>query len=561
LIGEASLADEPARQRERDLARLAVRSFDLVIVGGGITGAGIARDAALRGLEVALVERRDFGSGTSSKSSKLVHGGLRYLQTYQIKLVFEGTNERALLMRLAPHLVRPLEFLIPAYRLSFYGLVSVGLVVYDLLALGKPPAGHRRYGRTELEALEPGLRRERLCGGLTYFDCATDDARLTVENVLDARSQGAVCVNHVSAIEPLRAAGGRLAGILARDERSGERFAVRGRVVVGAVGPWTDQLLAGFVPRRDDGHHLRPTKGVHLLVDAARLPIRRAVTMATRDQRIIFAIPAGRRTIVGTTDTDYRGDYDQVAATIEDVVYLLGTANFYFPEAKLRPEDVISTYAGLRPLIAASGSASSVPREHEIFEAESGLLVIAGGKLTTYRRMARETVDRAVARLHDKGYGEQARPCVTGTRKLPGAFAEGETLQSAAAALVARHQLPPDVARHLCESHGSRAEQVLAAGAAERIDPELPWVWAEIDYAIGEELALTVTDVLGRRVPLLLHSRDQGLGVAEEVVRRLARAHRLSEPEQRAQLEQYRREVELSRRFRQTTRAAASATG
>src|SRR5215471_13777159 len=253
------------RNRSRDLAHLGRHTFDLLVIGGGITGAGVARDAALRGLQVALIDKDDFASGTSSKSSKLVHGGLRYLQTAQLKLVFEGTNERALLMTLAPHLVRPLEFLVPAYRLGYLGMISIGLVLYDILALGKPPAGHARHSAHELTELEPMLRQEHLIGGLTYFDCATDDARLTLENILDAQDLGATCVNHVRALGPLRRTDGRIAGVEAVDVRTSEQFPIRARVVAGALGPWTDQTLRDF----GAANHkplLRPTKGVHVLV-------------------------------------------------------------------------------------------------------------------------------------------------------------------------------------------------------------------------------------------------------------------------------------------------------
>jgi glycerol-3-phosphate dehydrogenase len=240
-------------------------------------------------------------------------------------------------------------------------------------------------------------------------------------------------------------------------------------------------------------------------------------------------------------------------------VYLLGTANFYFPDAKLRPEDVISTYAGLRPLIAASGAASTVPREHEVFVRSDGLIFIAGGKLTTFRRMAREVVDKAVAALQDQGFGEDVRPCETEKRKLPGAFAAGGDIEAEAAHLTADHGLDPWIARHLAQTYGGRADRVLEAGVAEKIEPDLPFLWAEIDHAIREEVAVTVTDVLARRVPLLLHARDQGLEVSEEVARRLAAAHGLGERERNRQVDEYRTCVELSRSFRTVSRTPTAA--
>jgi len=548
--------EEPAWDRANDLQRLASHTFDLLVLGGGITGAGIARDAALRGLDVALIDKCDFASGTSSRSSKLVHGGLRYLQQAQLKLVFEGTNERALLMRLAPHLVRPLEFLVPAYRLGFYTMIWTGLLLYDMLALRKPPAGHRRWSARQLHELEPALRREHLVGGLTYFDCATDDSRLTLENVLDARATGAICASYVRALAPLRRRGGRISGLEVEDVRTGARFAVQARVVVGALGPWTDRVLHEFATSQNA--LLRPTKGVHVIVDAARLPVRHAVTMASRDKRIVFCLPAGPRTVVGTTDTDYRGDYDAVAATLEDVVYLLGTANFYFPEARLRPEDVIATYAGLRPLIAATGAAYAVPREHEIFVQSDGMIVIAGGKLTTYRRMAREAVDKAVARLQDMGFGENVGPCSTFERRLPGAFPPGIDLDREAARLGTQFQMAPEVAYHLARTYGARADRVLSWGNGKRVDPELPYLWCEIEHAIREEVAVTVSDVLWRRVPIFLYARDQGLAVCQEVSQRLAVAHGLSEAARQRQIDEYRAQVELSRAFHGARAAVAS---
>jgi glycerol-3-phosphate dehydrogenase len=545
--------------------------FDAVIIGGGVTGAGIARDAAHRGLRVALVEKRDFASGTSSKSSKLVHGGLRYLEHGELRLVFEGTNERSLQMRRAPHLVRPIPFLVPIYKGKKPALayVDIGLWIYDALAMFRSPKLHKTYRGKKVHALEPALRTDDLAGALEYYDCMTDDARLVLENVLDARVLGADVRSYTRATGVTHDKRGRVAAVQIVDELTGETSELRTRAVVVAAGPWTDAVL-GALGVGLSHRLIRPTKGVHIVVDHARLPARRAVTMLTRDRRVIFCIPWVERTVIGTTDTDHQGDPDDVAADLSDVLYLCEAANVFFPESHLTPDDVIATWAGLRPLIdpehgAEQGAtrASDVSREHEVFVRDEGIITIAGGKLTTYRRMAREATDRVVEWLGDRGdaalEGRTIKPCRTKVRPLPGAQGLEPHGHKGVEAIAERlrHNAAIDarVAEHLAQTYGVRAESVVVRGVAdagllERINADLPYLWVEVDHAFEVDLARTVEDVLMRRVPLGLRGRDQGLDVAARVAQRMGKHLHWSEAERARQVDSYRRAVEATRRFR-----------
>lgn len=540
-------------------------TYDLVVCGGGITGAGIARDAAHRGLRVALVEKRDFGAGTSSKSSKLVHGGLRYLEQGEIKLVFEGTNERAVQMRRAPHLVRPIPFLFPVYKQAKPGLalVDIGLWIYDALAMFRAHKLHKTYRGKKTRALEPALRGDGLVGALEYYDCLTDDARLTLENVLDAKTLGADVLSYTRAMGFARDGRGRVVAVRVRDELAGGERELKTRCVVVAAGPWTDDLLAEVgVPF--GRKLLRPSKGVHIVVDHAKLPVNRAVTMTTRDRRVSFCIPWVERTVIGTTDTDFSGTPDDVTADAADVKYLCDAANSYFPGAKLVPSDVIATWAGLRPLIAADAArASDVSREHDVFVRDEGVIVIAGGKLTTYRRMAKEVVDRTVEWLNDRGdaalEGRGIRRCRTKHRSLPGAQGMEHHDQRGVAAVAARLQhtagIDARVADHLATTYGVRAESVILRALGdrsllERMDAELPYLWAEVDHAVDVDLARTVEDVLARRIPLGLRARDQGLGVAPRVADRMGKKLGWSKAEHERHIRDYEAYVAGTRRFR-----------
>lgn len=554
---------QDVQERGQRFARLGNTEFDLLVIGGGVTGAGIARDAALRGLSVALVEKADLANGTSSASSKLIHGGLRYLEQGQLGLVFEGTRERALLMRLAPHLARPLPFLFPVYVSSRVNLmmVALGMWAYDALAMFRNYRRHRMLGRAATLRVEPELQARGLRGAACYYDCMTNDARLTLETALDAMDHRALVVTYAEAVELLgdgaRTTGARVRDLLAPEALAGEPEAartvdVRARVTVVAAGPWSDEVLGRTVGRR----LLRPTKGVHIVLDRARLPVEHAVVLTgPRDGRVMFAIPWGARTIVGTTDTDEPEGPDDLEATAADVDYLLETVNAFFPRLEATRADVISTWAGLRPLMSddASEHASDVSREHEILNLDPGLLAIVGGKLTTYRLMAEQTVDRALRKL---GTRRALDPCRTREMPLPGAAdpAALRDLEAYAASLAAEHALEPDVARHLATTYGVRARDVLAAGKEAgvrpgRLVPDLPYLVDEVAYAARYELARRLDDVLRRRTQVFLQAKDQGLGCAREAAQVMADALGWDAARVALELERYRGKVEASRRY------------
>ncbi len=540
--------------------------LDIVVIGGGITGAGIARDAVLRGMKVALFEKGDYGSGTSSKSSKMVHGGLRYLEHAEIALVFESVSERRVQTRVAPHLVRPMPFLVPIFEGTKPGLevMNLGLWIYDSLALFRAPRMHKTFrGAKAASRLEPCLPTEKLRGAIEYYDCATDDARLVLENILDAQALGADCRNYTEVTRLIRE-DGKVRGVAVRDRMTGATEELRARVVILAAGAWTDEMARRFeVPLEHE--LLRRTKGVHLVIPHERLPLGRAITLLSPvDNRVMFAIPWRGRTVLGTTDTDFEGTADEVHADAADARYLCDSINGYFPQAHLTPSDIIATWAGLRPLIRGGDgeSESDVSREHEIFTRDDGLVIIAGGKLTTYRRMAKEAVRKTVKwlREHDPEFDAAGRErSGTKHRPLPGAAGLDEpSLESVAAvgrALIDDHGLDGETAVHLCGVYGVRAKFLGEAIAADRtlgqrMDAELPYVWAEVDFAATHDRARTVDDVLSRRVPLLLVGREQGLDVADRVAARLAAIHGWSQAEIARQLEQYKKTVADSRRFR-----------
>ncbi|HVT39842.1 MAG TPA: glycerol-3-phosphate dehydrogenase/oxidase [Gemmatimonadaceae bacterium] len=461
---------QPITWRDAARQRLRAAPFDVLVIGGGINGAGIARDAALRGLKIALVERDDFASGTSSRSSRLVHGGVRYLEHGFLHLVFESSRERRILLRIAPHLVRPLEFTWPVYRrarIPRWKLVA-GLWLYDLLALFRNVARHRPLSAPGVLAAEPGLRPDGLTGGATYFDAATDDARLTVSNVVDAARAGAVVLNHAE-VTALLFDGQRATGAAVRDRLNGEEFEVRAGALVNATGPWTDTVSRMEDPRSRPA--VLGTKGVHVAVPADRVANRGAVTLLSPvDGRVMFVLPAGRHTIIGTTDTPTTETPDQVRAARADVQYLLKSVNAYFPAAHLVPDDVVAAWAGIRPLIASgtAGDPAGASREHEVAAGPRGVISVTGGKLTTYRAMSAEVVSVVQRRL-----GVRVTASPTAARELPDVT--NEFACTVADVLVRRTKLAFET-----RDHGLSAAPGVAAELAERFG----WSPAGIEGAL-----------------------------------------------------------------------------
>jgi glycerol-3-phosphate dehydrogenase len=538
-------------------------TYDLLIIGGGITGAGAARDAARRGMKVCLVEQDDLAYGTSSRSSKLVHGGLRYLEQYEFSLVFEAVTERRVLMDIAPHLVNPLGFLFPVFKSSRRGVftINLGMWVYDGLSLFRSPKIHRNLSKKAVRKEEPALRQQELTGAPLYYDCSTDDARLTLESALDGVAAGATVLTYTRVVGLLRSADGHVDGARVRDMITGEEHEIRANAVLNATGPWSDRTRAlgkGAAPR------LRPTKGIHFVVDGARLPVNNAVVcFHPTDGRVLFAIPWGDRTYVGTTDTDFQGDPGGVHATSDDVDYLLDAANHYFPDASLVREDVLSTWAGVRPLISeeGAGNESNVSREHAIEVDEDLLVTIAGGKLTTYRRMAAEVVDKALGVLMMRGLAPtDLRAARTDKEPLPGAVGWPEDDDhgkvEARVKEAGQGRVGDDTAALLASTYGTRGVDVaeLAAGdqrLAARLVDGRPEILAQIDFAVTHELASTVRDALIRRTQLFFRDHDQGLGCAEPVAERMAELLGWDADRQVEEVLAYQREVALSRRWRE----------
>jgi glycerol-3-phosphate dehydrogenase len=538
---------------------------DLLVIGGGINGVGVARDAVRRGLRVAMVEQGDLASGTSSSSSKLVHGGLRYLEQYEFSLVFEAVSERRTLMEIAPHLVNPLPFLFPVYEGDPHSLwlLNTGMWLYDGLSLFRSPKLHRKLNRREVAREEPCLLRTNLTGAPLYYDCSTDDARLTLETGLDAAVTGAAVVTYARATAFISDESGRVCGAVIEDKYSGCTKQVAAKVVVNATGPWTDATVS-IAEGGASEPVLRPTKGVHIVVKRTLLPINAAVVMLhPNDKRVLFAIPWGDCTYIGTTDTDYDGDPNEVYATLEDVDYLLSAVNGFFPKNVLGREHVHATWAGLRPLVqGATGAldASSVSREHRILIGATGLISVAGGKLTTYRKMCEEVVDTAVKMLNlSGGMRRRLAPANTDTEPLLGAIGWPENDDHELVATQIRAGcgaiLDGKTCTYLANTYGMRGHDVAQLvvkdpSAAAPIVPGRPEIMACVDWAVREELAVSVEDVLMRRTQIYYRDPDQGLSVADQVAQRMGVLLGWDEGTRNASAAGYARTVAQSRGWR-----------
>ena len=532
------------------LERLAQEQFDVLVIGGGITGAGVALDAAARGYRVALVEKADFASGTSSKSTKLAHGGIRYLPQFDLAMIQEGVIERGLMVRHAPFLVRPLPFIIPVYEHmpwpsslpvrppTDFGLtlvLDIGLWMYDLMAGWLNIGRHKRISAGETLRRAPALRSAGLKKALLYYDAQTNDAKLTVTVLRTAAQLGAMVTNYTE-VTGFTRANGKLNGAVVCDKLTGQEVTVSARYIINAAGVFAEQVaaLTGDEPKAT----VEPSKGIHLVVARERVNISTTAVVLpeTEDGRILYVIPWEARAIIGTTDTG-SGDLDDPQATPEDIAYLLKHVNNYL-EVNLTHDDILSVYAGYRPLVKSRGArAADLSRTHVVLQENNGMVTIVGGKLTTYRRMAQDTVDVLAKR--------DGMPISHPTQKLLLNGAIG--WRNAKREIEARGQqlgLAPDIVEHLALTFGSNANTVLDLvnedkSLRERLIPDLPYLHAEVVYACRAEMAMTLEDVLARRTRIILEDAERGAGVAAEVAALMARELGWSSDHTRAQVEKY----------------------
>jgi glycerol kinase len=488
--------------REEHIEKLKNETFDLVVIGGGATGAGIALDASARGLKTALVEMRDFASGTSSKSTKLIHGGLRYLKQLDIGLVRETGTERAIVHRLAPHLVLPEKMLMPLIKGGTYGkwATSFGLMVYDILAGVKGDDRRKMLSKKQTLALEPLLGENGLKGGGYYAEYRTDDARLTIELLKTAVTHGATALNYCK-VKDFTYANEVVNGVICRDENNGNDFSIKAKMVVSAGGPWVDRI------RKKDGvvtgKRLHLTKGIHVVFSHEKLPLQHTTYFDGPDGRMIFAVPRGRATYVGTTDTNYTGNLNRVVCTKDDAAYCLAAVHHAFPSVKVSEEDIISNWAGLRPLIHEEGkSASELSRKDEIFVSEKGLISIAGGKLTGYRKMGQRIVDLVLKKM--EGVTKKSfKKC--NTRKIPltpkplADYKAVEKYIKKLEEIVEFKGLDKYYAGYLTTNYGTQADLILLKMIEFSDVPEVSLARAEAWFGMHYEMVSSAEDFFVRR--------------------------------------------------------------
>ena len=523
-------------QRSDALEALEAQQFDLLVIGGGVTGAGVALDAASRGLKVALIERDDFASGTSSKSSKLIHGGLRYLQQGEVGLVYEALAERQRLLKNAPHLVRLMPFLIPMFGKDgvipskIARLLGMAMWGYDLTGGYRIGKFHQRVTKDQALEYYPTLPPEHLVSGYLYYDAAADDARLVVTLLRTAAHEyGAVVANRVSAVGIGTDSSGKADRVEVEvADHPGEaaatrRFEIRTRSVVNAAGVWSDQIRT--LDEGADPDSIRPAKGIHITVPHRLIQNSiAAVIPVPKDRRSVFVVKEGEFTYIGTTDTDYSGSIDDPQCTPEDIDYLINAVNWACVNTITR-DDIVGTWAGLRPLVksAASGRTADLSRRHKVQESHSGVITITGGKLTTYRRMAKDTVDEVVGKVLGSTAPAGSNKCRTKKLRLRGA----DGFESVAAAAPGYPAVDPSMAEHLSGRYGGEARAIMGLIQAdpslgEHLVAGLPYLKAEVVFAARFEMAQSVDDVLSRRTRARLYGRDDSMAAADEVARLLA---------------------------------------
>lgn len=495
-----------------NLGRMSQEEFDLVIVGGGINGAGVARDACQRGMKVALIEAADFASGTSSRSSKLIHGGIRYLENREFHLVFEALSERRKLLEMAPHLVHPMRFMLPLYQGGRVGMfkMSLGMWLYDILSLFEAPESHQRLNPAEAKEFAPSLQGEKLLGAFTYADAYMDDDRLVIETLRSANEYGLVAANFTKATGCQLDSDGKIKSLSVEDVRSGKKIEIKGKTFLSTVGPWTDELGSSLF--KDWKNRLRPTKGVHLTFSRERFPIPCAVVMAA-EERIVFAIPRHEMVIVGTTDTDFKGSPSDVKVDAADVKYLLQVTERYFPQLKIQESDIVSCYAGVRPLVKDdAGTEGKTSREHLIQTDSHGVVYVMGGKYTTYRQIAEDTVAEILKQWPLEKRVQWGR-CQSELPLNPRVTVSMyENIHKYAPNLAREAEIPEVEAKKLLERHGREAFDIGIRFRGLRTAIEF-----EAAHAILMTMCQDLTEFYTRRVPLFLAEKDHGLGTLDSV--------------------------------------------
>lgn len=526
--------------RQAALKRMADEHFDLLIVGGGITGCTLARDAALRGLRVALVEKEDFAYGTSSRSSKLIHGGIRYLAQGDIRVTRESAVERKVLRRIAPHLVHPLPFVFPFFQRDNTFIYKTGFRLFDWMAGSTVAERHRVLTPREVLAVAP-LLGGPLVGGVIYGEYITEDARFTMENAISAALHGAAVANHLR-MTGFVWEGGRVVGAQVEDALTGESFPVSARVVVNATGPWAEQTLAEASLRAPK--HLLISKGIHLLFSASRIPLEGAVALRSPTGKEGFAIPRWDYVYVGTTDVPQEGPIDRPITDRAALEHVLSMAQECFPGARLTEADILGTWAGVRPLIAEGKSARETSRRDEIWKIADGLLTTAGGKLTTARPMANRVMEQVARELgHPLGDNRRTAEVLLPNAQLGGReFAE---FQEEMAEALEQRGVAPDAARRITWMYGASVKQLLRYGDEDPawlapLGPGVPAVRGEARLAVEREMALTLEDFMDRRAALLIFSPGHGLAGAEEAARIMGDLLGWDEAERNRQVEAYR---------------------
>ncbi|KGM45404.1 glycerol-3-phosphate dehydrogenase/oxidase [Neobacillus niacini] len=500
--------DFSSENRNLILKEMEQEKFDVLVIGGGITGSGIALDAATRGVKTALVEMQDFAAGTSSRSTKLVHGGLRYLKQLEVKMVAEVGKERAIVYENGPHVTTPEWMLLPIYEGGTFGKfsTSIGLFVYDFLAGVKSSERRKMLSAEETLKHEPLLKKEGLKGGGYYVEYKTDDARLTIEVIKEAVKQGATAVNYTK-VEAFIYENGRVKGVKVVDQLTKNSYNIYANKIVNAAGPWVDSLREKDQSRK--GKSLQLTKGIHLVIDQSRFPLNQAIYFDTPDGRMVFAIPRDGKTYVGTTDTAYKGDIIHPRMTTEDRQYVINAINYMFPSLNINSKDIESSWAGLRPLIHEDGkSPSEISRKDEIWKSDSGLITIAGGKLTGYRKMAELVVDLLVKKFKEEE--DRTFPsCLTKTLPISGGnFGGSKNFQSfinEKVKLGIAYGLSREEAEKLVKRYGSNIDKVFEYRKDFDAESGLPlYVYLEMIYSIRHEMTTKPIDFFFRRTGTLL---------------------------------------------------------